>query len=578
MDLNLINVLPQSKASSPSPSTHVSANNAKQAFADVLSAQPHPKAPHDSAAENNASAQKLSEKKQDPKKDKGTKQATPDSERSEPATSVVPAILPAARVVANELLGLSFFPVATGTEPATSTGSQKSGDSEAKDSASELTKVPGTPDTVKSRVAISPQASTGTPSLVGAVAQDRSTGDASPSSLHRNALDGQDADASLQSESEVARGNETPKSDVSATDRTQAFAVLIGPSDSAAATRPDSHLANGAKTEVVSDSKSVAGKGDDVPTTNTSAAASASTEPTMSALVAAAEKVGAIVSTGQTNNSKPGARQISAATKTLVSQTKSETTKSSKPSGMGATVSVGPTIFPHSSSKQETTGATIASQDASSTIKPATADATPKDAVPSGATSAKDGAVSVAATPHSPNAQSRDGIASGPAATATPATPPHRDASSLSLGRENSLMGAEISGLSKTSLIEHFRQSEMRFGMQSGEFGRIEVRTLLDHHEVTARISVERGDLSRALESELPGLQKRLTDLDVPSAKITLHEQSSSMSMTGEQGRRPRAQDWQSNQPAPSLQLEPALASTDLIETSIATEGLSIRI
>lgn len=584
MDLNLINVLPQGKASSPSFSNCAPVDKTKPVFADVLSAQPQAQSAHDSDPAAKTATSKVSGLKQDSeKKDKGAKQVERDSKQAEAAPTAVSPVPAQARAVPVEIQRLSFFPCAPTTAPDLSEASRKAVNSKGEKSVSTpgLTQAPVTSNHAQTRIAVLPQASKGSPSSADGIAQTHVAGDQSSAVRHQKVPESTRVEASLQNgnENEVPGSNDSPKPEIPASGQAPAGSIPSAAHLDATTAPADFHSATEVKPEATIGAKAAVAGDDKNAPTNATPSTVVAPDQAISTLVAAAEKVGAVVSTAQSNNSKPAARPAGAATKTAISQAKTETTKFSKSLAMGAVVSDGHPITAHPANKQENSAAQASTQDASSDIKPATADATAKEPVSSGATSGKDGAAAVATTaPHSSTAQSRDGITSGSTAAASPDAPPHRDANSLPTGRENSLTGAEISGLSKASLIERFRQSEMRFGMQSGEFGRIEVRTLLDHHEVTARISVERGDLSRALESELPGLQKRLSDLDGPAAKITLYEQSSAMSMSGESGRRPRTQEWQSSQPAPSLRIEPALAAATLGEAPIATEGLSIRI
>ena len=591
MDLNLINVLPQSKAPSPSSSNVAPSDKTKPAFADVLSAQPQPRSAHDGDPAAKTATSKVSGPKQDSeKKDKSAKQVERDSKQAEAVPTTDSPIPPQTRTVPIEIQRLSFFPCAPTPAPDLSDASLKAVDSKGEKPLSMLgltqASVVGNPapsNTAQTRTAVLPQASKGSPSFVEGIAQTQVAGNQPPTVQHQKAPESTSVGAALQNGSEIEKevpgGNDSPKAELAASGQTPAGSTPFAGNLDATTTLANSDPAADAKPDSTTSVKAGVTGDDKNPPTNATPSTVVAPDQAIGTLVAAAEKVGAVVSTTQSNTAKPVTRQAGASTKTAISQAKTETAKFSKSLAMGAVVSDGHPITAHPANKQEDAAAKVSSQDTSSDIKPATADATAKEPVTSGATSAKDGAAPVATTaPHSSTAQSRDGIASGSAASASPDAPSHRDANSLPSGRENSLTGAEISGMSKASLIERFRQSEMRFGMQSGEFGRIEVRTLLDHHEVTARISVERGDLSRALESELPGLQKRLTDLDGPAAKITLHEQSSGMSMSGESGRRPRTQEWQSSQPAPSLRLEPALAAATLCEAPVAAEGLSIRI
>ena len=132
-------------------------------------------------------------------------------------------------------------------------------------------------------------------------------------------------------------------------------------------------------------------------------------------------------------------------------------------------------------------------------------------------------------------------------------------------------------GISNASLIERFRQSELSFGMRTGEFGHIEVRTVVSRHEVSARISVERSELGRALTSELPVLQRKLNDLDISSTKITVLDQSAAM-QSGSERRSPRQEPQppaHTHESSPGKELKHIAVADSVMTTS---EGLSIRI
>jgi flagellar hook-length control protein FliK len=90
-------------------------------------------------------------------------------------------------------------------------------------------------------------------------------------------------------------------------------------------------------------------------------------------------------------------------------------------------------------------------------------------------------------------------------------------------------------------LVERMGQTELRLGIQAGEFGNVDIRTSMVRNQFTAEISVERGELSKALAAELPGLQSRLSEQRVPTANIILQNQTNTGSSSSyEQGSRQR--------------------------------------
>jgi flagellar hook-length control protein FliK len=75
-------------------------------------------------------------------------------------------------------------------------------------------------------------------------------------------------------------------------------------------------------------------------------------------------------------------------------------------------------------------------------------------------------------------------------------------------------------------LVQGMSQSEFRVGMQSQEFGNIDIRTSVARHMFSAQISVERGDVAKSMTADLPALYHRLADQQVPVASIVIQGQN----------------------------------------------------
>jgi len=127
-------------------------------------------------------------------------------------------------------------------------------------------------------------------------------------------------------------------------------------------------------------------------------------------------------------------------------------------------------------------------------------------------------------------------------------------------------------------LVERAGQAELRVGIQAGEFGSVDIRTSMAHSQFTAEISVERGELGRAMSVELPALHERLAEQRVPPANIVVQDHSYSHSGSSDlrQGTR------QNQYSAPSqtsdvgtAELNPAILAMDAMESSA---GLDIHI
>jgi flagellar hook-length control protein FliK len=106
------------------------------------------------------------------------------------------------------------------------------------------------------------------------------------------------------------------------------------------------------------------------------------------------------------------------------------------------------------------------------------------------------------------------------AASSTPAALAESD------GPDESLPTDAASPIATAKLVQGMSQSEFRVGMQSQEFGNIDIRTSVARHMFSAQISVEHGDMARSLTAELPGLYHRLADQQVPVGNIVIQGQS----------------------------------------------------
>ena len=129
--------------------------------------------------------------------------------------------------------------------------------------------------------------------------------------------------------------------------------------------------------------------------------------------------------------------------------------------------------------------------------------------------------------------------------------------------------------LHSARLVERAGQTELRVGIQTGEFGNVDIRTSMVKNQFTAQISVERGDLGKVLAAELPSLQNRLSEQKLPGANITLQNQSGSGSSGSGQGSR-QSQTTQPSVPVQSATTEFAPAFMGLAEASAPSGRLDI--
>lgn len=96
-------------------------------------------------------------------------------------------------------------------------------------------------------------------------------------------------------------------------------------------------------------------------------------------------------------------------------------------------------------------------------------------------------------------------------------------------------------------MVQGMSQSEFRVGMQSPEFGNIDIRTSVARHMFSAQISVEHSDMAKSMATELPALYSKLADQHVPVANIVIQGQSLATSAGLSQDAQPQTWRPQSN-------------------------------
>ncbi|MGA7341554.1 MAG: hypothetical protein WBE72_06435 [Terracidiphilus sp.] len=65
-------------------------------------------------------------------------------------------------------------------------------------------------------------------------------------------------------------------------------------------------------------------------------------------------------------------------------------------------------------------------------------------------------------------------------------------------------------GINTANLIQKMNATEMRVGMHSAEFGEISIRTSVSLQQMTAQISVDHGDLGKAISAHIPDMEAKL--------------------------------------------------------------------
>ncbi len=90
------------------------------------------------------------------------------------------------------------------------------------------------------------------------------------------------------------------------------------------------------------------------------------------------------------------------------------------------------------------------------------------------------------------------------------------------------------SGINTARVMQSISGSEMHMGMRSAEFGDISIRTTVSQQLMTAQISVDHGDLGKAISAHLPAMQEKLGgELGI---RASVEVSQSGMSFSGERG------------------------------------------
>jgi len=125
-------------------------------------------------------------------------------------------------------------------------------------------------------------------------------------------------------------------------------------------------------------------------------------------------------------------------------------------------------------------------------------------------------------------------------------------------------------------LVQNLSQSELRLGMQSREFGSVDIRTSVARHVFSAQISIEHGDVARNLTSELPALMDRLADQQVLVGNIQVH--NSGLSTSSGLAQDAQAQGWKPQAVSAGAKSEVEVLHPTVIESVNSTGRLDIRV
>ena len=119
-----------------------------------------------------------------------------------------------------------------------------------------------------------------------------------------------------------------------------------------------------------------------------------------------------------------------------------------------------------------------------------------------------------------------DGVGDGPHST-------ELTAAAVAVPRENG-ESTQTSAISTARLIQTMNETGMQVGLRSAEFGDISIRTSVSQQQMLAQISVDHGDLGKAITMHVPAVQSKLGEEFGLRASIEVHQSGASFS--GEQG------------------------------------------
>src|SRR5208283_1332998 len=114
-------------------------------------------------------------------------------------------------------------------------------------------------------------------------------------------------------------------------------------------------------------------------------------------------------------------------------------------------------------------------------------------------------------------------------------------------------------------------QSELRVGIQAGEFGNVDIRTSVIRNQLTAEISVEHSELRHLLAVDLPHLQTKLAEYPLTTTNIILGNYAGDSSTGSRHPNQPEPRVPNAMTPKQSdLQPLPALATSAETQTQPA--------
>lgn len=131
---------------------------------------------------------------------------------------------------------------------------------------------------------------------------------------------------------------------------------------------------------------------------------------------------------------------------------------------------------------------------------------------------------------------------------------------------------AATSGINTAKLLQTLSETQMHVGMRTAEFGDISIRTAVSQQQMIAQITVDHGDLSRAIAQSAPAIQTKLGDDLGLRAAIEVTHSGTSFSNHGGQ---PSQQEQRSfTRPVDGMGAV-SLAETETVTPRMAVEALN---
>jgi hypothetical protein len=130
---------------------------------------------------------------------------------------------------------------------------------------------------------------------------------------------------------------------------------------------------------------------------------------------------------------------------------------------------------------------------------------------------------------------------------------------------------AATQAINTANVIQKMSETEMRVGMHSAEFGEISIRTSVSQQQMVAQISVDHGDLGKAISAHIPGMEARLGNELGLRALVQVSQ--SGMSFSGERGYSPQREQSTYAQPV-QVDAVPGFVETDNAVLRVAASSV----